>query len=114
MDEAQPGDPMPVKVLIPVRILMRGDKYAGNETRPAGDYRWSTIEYSPRAEIIGWCLAGPPQEKDELIGAIQKLTSTPGISAESLALIEAAKAVQSGSMTFAEAIATLSPFTDSK
>lgn len=68
---------------------------------------WLDPDLEKMARGIVSAVATPPQEKDELTTAIQKLTSTPGISAESLALIEAAKAVQSGSMTFAEALETI-------
>ena len=60
-----PGDPCPVAPTVRVHIIMRSDYDEGEEIRPAGDYMWTTIERTPRAEIIGWSYEDPQPESAE-------------------------------------------------
>ena len=109
-----PGDAMPCDGKTRIHIILRKEvlhcENLGALKVPYDADYWNWHRDSkehPSGDIIGWRYAEPPQ--DELPAAIQSLTSTPGISAESRALIEAALAVQTGKMSLTEALGLLTP-----
>ncbi len=101
-----PGNPMPVEAGARVQVLLRNRKTKTQSSSmlcwladDSGDYKG--------VEIVGWRYASPPQEPDALQSEIQQLATTPNICPESVALINAALAVQSGKISLTDAIKQL-------